>query len=210
MAEVDSAKIFAAKFKRLKKGLKLWARTLSDLKKTINDKNFMILYYDTIEEFRDLTLVELNGRNILKEHLAKTLEYQRIYWKQRATIRQIKVGEANTKKIQAKATIKHRNNHITMVRDEQGHEHFDHTSKAAIIFRAFKERLGSSANTQNPLLLHNLILQHERLSDLEAPFTKEEIYEVVKNMHADKSTGPDGFNDAFLKKMLGYYVTRLL
>ena len=57
----------------------------------------MILCYDTIEEFRVLSLEESNARAILKLHLEGILEKQRKYWKQRATIRKIKVGEANTK-----------------------------------------------------------------------------------------------------------------
>ena len=35
--------------------------------------------------------------------------------------------------------------------------------------------------------------------DLEKPFTQEEIDDVVKNLPADKSPGPDGFNNEFLK-----------
>ena len=37
-------------------------------------------------------------------------------------------------------------------------------------------------------------------SNLEIPFTKEEIDNIVKCMPNDKSPGPDGFNGAFLKK----------
>lgn len=199
VAEVDSAKILATKFKRLRKGLKIWARNLSELKKIIENTNFMILCYDTIEEARDLTIEEANGRNILKAHLENILKHQRLYWKQRATIRQIKVGEANTKYFQAKATIKFRNNCIAMLLDDNGNEHHSHHAKAAILYRAFKERLGTSVSTQNPLQLQHLLNPLDNLADLEEPFTKEEIDEVIKNMPADKSPGPDGFNAAFLK-----------
>lgn len=61
----------------------------------------MILCYDYIEDVRELTLVESNSRVILKAHLESMLKQLRLYWKQRATIRQIKVGEANTKYFQA-------------------------------------------------------------------------------------------------------------
>jgi hypothetical protein len=37
-------------------------------------------------------------------------------------------------------------------------------------------------------------------STLEAPFTRDEIDAIVKNMPTDKSPGPDGFNGAFLKR----------
>ena len=89
MDESDSAKIIAAKFKRLGKGLKNWSKQLSDLKKVIADTNFLILCYDVFEEYRSLSNEETNCREILKTHLAMLLEHQRIFWKQSATIRQI-------------------------------------------------------------------------------------------------------------------------
>ena len=95
--EEDSAKTIAVKFKRLRKGLKVWSREILDLKKIIHCANFLILCYDNFEEYRDLSQEESNGRIIIKTHLGTVLEHQRKYWKQRATIRQIKVGEANTK-----------------------------------------------------------------------------------------------------------------
>ena len=159
----------------------------------------MILYYDVIEEFRDLTLVESNGRNILIEHLRMINEQHSVYWKQRATIGNIKMGESNTKYFQAKATIKHRLNHIAMLKDEDDLEHYEHQAKVVILFRAFKKRLGTSTKTENPLLIHSLHFQQIDLTELEVPFSKEEIYAVIKNTPADKTHGPDGFNATFLK-----------
>lgn len=80
--EPDSAKTIAAKFKRLRKDLKLWSRNLSGLKQIISDTNFLILFYDTIEEYMELSIEEHNGRRILIAHLEKILAHQRIYWKQ--------------------------------------------------------------------------------------------------------------------------------
>ena len=37
------------------------------------------------------------------------------------------------------------------------------------------------------------------LSELEAPFTQEEIKEIVFSMPRDKAPGPDGFMEAFFK-----------
>ena len=45
----------------------------------------------------------------------------------------------------------------------------------------------------------HIIKRAENLSVLEAPFTCNEIDEVVKQMPADKAPGPDGFNGAFIK-----------
>lgn len=55
--EKDSAKIIAAKFKRLRKGLKLWASKLSHFKQLITDINYLIQFYDSMEEYRDRSCV---------------------------------------------------------------------------------------------------------------------------------------------------------
>lgn len=85
------------------------------------------------------------------------------------------MGEANTKYFQAKATIKFRHNNIVMLKDEDGNEHFEHQAKATILYRAFKDRMGTSSATQNPLLLQHLLLPQEYMSALEAPFLLQHL-----------------------------------
>lgn len=46
------------------------------------------------------------------------------------------MDEANTKYFQARATIKHKNNHIAIPKDEGDQEHHDHQAKVAIMFKA--------------------------------------------------------------------------
>ena len=109
----DSAKVIATKFKRLRKGLKIWAKDLSQLSKLIQAYNDLIFLYDTMGDFRPLSTVEWNGREIIKQHLLNLLEMQRAYWRQRATIRWILQGEeVNTKYLKVKATINYRRNYI--------------------------------------------------------------------------------------------------
>lgn len=178
--EQDNAKMISAKFKRLRKGLKNWFSKISDLKGIIRNTNEVIFFYDSLEEFRQLSSAKASGRAAIKDHLAKVLAFQKTYWKQRATIRAIKVGEANTKYFQAKATIKLRNNCIVVLKDSNGIERQHHQTKAAILSSAFKERLGSHKQTDNPLLLHNLIQLDQLLEELEVPFTHEEIDTIIK------------------------------
>lgn len=154
--EVDSAKRLSTKFKRLRKGLKIWSKKIPQLATTIQDTNSVISFFDTLEEFRDLADHERAARILLKEHLMQLLDSQQVYWKQRATIRWIARGDTNAKFLKAKASIKFRNNHIAVLQDEQGQEQYDHDSKAAILWRAFKQRLGTSVPTHNLLNLDNL------------------------------------------------------
>lgn len=47
--------------------------------------------------------------------------------------------------------------------------------------------------------LDTILTSHESMLELQAPFAEDEIDEVVRNMPADKSPGPDGFNTDFVK-----------
>ena len=51
-------------------------------------------------------------------------------------------------------------------------------------------------------MLFNLeeIIQPKDLSELDAPFSMDEIDQVIKDIHSDRAPGPDGFNGLFLKK----------
>jgi hypothetical protein len=42
-------------------------------------------------------------------------------------------------------------------------------------------------------------MSQELRESLEVPFSKEEIVKVVKDMPNEKSHGPDGFNNEFIK-----------
>lgn len=72
--EPNNAKCITAKLKRLRKGLKIWAKGLSPLASTISSANELIQFFDTIKEFTKLSIAEWNGREIVKKHLFKLLD----------------------------------------------------------------------------------------------------------------------------------------
>lgn len=47
--------------------------------------------------------------------------------------------------------------------------------------------------------MDELLSDNPLLTELEAPFTKEEIDGVIKDLPSDKAPGPDRFNGAFIK-----------
>ena len=165
----------------------------------------VLSFLGLLEEFRDLSLQEWNFRHILEQRLISLLKQQKIYWKQRGTIRWVTKGDAGTKFFHANATIRHRKNLITSLENSLGNLHSDHQTKANILWEAYKDRLGQSEFTSMLLDLGSLLRAHQDLSFLEEPFTHEEIDSVVASLPSDKSPGPDGFNTDFIKKMLAYY-----
>jgi hypothetical protein len=82
----DSAKLINARFKNLRRALKLWSKNLPCMKDLITKMNPVISLLDTMEEFRTLSLEERNLRDILKSHVITLLQNQKAYWKQRGKI----------------------------------------------------------------------------------------------------------------------------
>jgi hypothetical protein len=157
------------------------------------------LCIDKLEDLRLLSISENNFRKILKSHLARLLQYQNAYWKRRCTIRWTKFGDENSKLFETIATERHRRNSIASISLPYGTTITEHADKEHIIYQTYKERLGSCSTPQMQFDLASLITPTPGLEELSAPFTKEEIDEVVKHMPPDKAPGPDGFTGLFLK-----------
>ena len=64
---IDAAKALTAKFKNLRKILKKWTKTLSNLKQNIVNVKLTLSFLNFIEDTRDLTIVEMNFRALLEE-----------------------------------------------------------------------------------------------------------------------------------------------
>jgi hypothetical protein len=98
------------------------------------------------------------------------------------------------------ATIRYRQNNISKFTLSDGREVSDHNEKAALLYTAYKERLGQSRPIHFLPELQSLIQQVDGLNSLSAAFTREEIDEVIKELPTDKAPGPDGFNGMFTKR----------
>jgi hypothetical protein len=49
----------------MRKALREWHINLQSLAKTIENNKMMVLFFDSLEEFRDLSLEEWNAKNII-------------------------------------------------------------------------------------------------------------------------------------------------
>ena len=82
---------------------------------------------------------------------------------------------------------------------EDGRDIFDHHEKAAILLEEYKGRMGCSTTPSMLYNLEQLVQRNDNMEHLSSPFTIEDIDKIVKQMPADKSPGPDGFNGLFIK-----------
>jgi hypothetical protein len=65
VAQEDKAKRIVAKFKNLRRVLRVWQANLSNLATVISNNKVVLMFMDTMEGFRDLTLEEWNFRNLV-------------------------------------------------------------------------------------------------------------------------------------------------
>jgi hypothetical protein len=98
------------------------------------------------------------------------------------------------------ATIKHKNNSIATLQDENGNVALDHNTKVRVLNEVYKGRLGMTDHSKMVFELQNIIVAPLDLSGLEIPFLKKEINSIIGNLPNGKTPGPDGFNMNSLKK----------
>jgi Holliday junction resolvase RusA-like endonuclease len=103
------------------------------------------------------------------------------------------------KKIHTAATERYRLNTITSLETVDGRTISVHHGKATLLWEEYKDRLGCSTQIQMHFNLHELV-HHHNLEQIEPPFTKEDIDNVIKKLSSDKAPGPNSFNGLFLKK----------
>jgi hypothetical protein len=90
-------------------------------------------------------------------------------------------------------------NSITSLQDTLGNNLYGHDAKAEHLWNSFKERLGMTEHSQMIFDLSQLIQPVDDLHQLEIPFTKEEVEGVVSHLLNNKSLGPDGYSNEFIK-----------
>lgn len=197
---MDIAETITAKLKNLRRVLKDWASQFSNLSKTRENTKLVLNLVDTIEESMDLTLEEWNLKVILKNHLEFLLKQQKIYWQQRGDIKWAKFEDAPTNLFHARESISHRRYTISSLINEEGQHICDHYEKEKLLWETYKDRLGTSNDTNMLFNLQDLMQEGEDLTWIEEPFTQEEIAQVIAELPSNKSLGLDGFNSDFIKK----------
>lgn len=114
-------------------------------------------------------------------------------------IRWANLGDENTKFFHAIATQVFRHNYITFLKSTDNLYVNDQDHKVAILWVSFKERIGTSVNTTHNFDISHLSMDNN-LQDLDKPFCKEDIDDIIKHMPSDKSPSPYGFNAHFMEK----------
>ena len=122
---------------------------------------------------------------------------------QAARLRELKLGDANTKIFHRRINARRRKNFIQRLKKRDAGWVTTHEEKAAEIQSHF------TATMQRPPVRHAdfnwdlLGIRQHDLRALDDPFSEQEIKNAIDQMPGDKSPGPDGFTSAFLKACWG-------
>lgn len=141
-----------------------------------------------------------------RNKLEDLLLHEEEYWKQRAKSFWLLEGDSNSRFFHAYATSRKKKNNLTYLKDDNDEMVTDHDNMCTVVKEYFVKLFGQAANVQES----NYITAEAVISDvqnkrLEKEFTFEEFSTALKQMHPDKSAGPDGLNPAFYQHFWGLF-----
>lgn len=133
----------------------------------------------------------------LKQSYLGLASLERTMVRQRTKIRGLSEGDATTSFFLQHASY-HRQKNVIRSLHVDGAVVVDHAPMAEATYHHFHNLLGQAACRQFSLDIYFLGASLEDLSDLDAPFSKEEVWDVVRRLRHGKAPGPNGFMAEFL------------
>jgi len=190
-----------AKIRKLRQYLRGWAKNVSAANK--KEKKTLLNKLDELDKKAENSLLdesELNLKHVLNERLAEILREEELKWYQRAKVKHLLEGDANTKYYHLLANGKHRKTRIFQLED--GHTVIDGDAQLKQhITNYYKSLFGPPENSFIELdehYVHDIPqvseLENEHLTDA---FSESEVRTAVFQMEHNKAPGPDGFPPEF-------------
>lgn len=154
------------------------------------------------EESRSLSPTECWFQEALKKKLLGLCSLQCTIVGQRSRILWLREGDANTKFFHLHANHRRRRNFITQLKVD-GLWAQSHSATEDAIHEFFVNLIGNPVQRSHSLDLTYLNVASNDLTELEAQFTDEEVWEVIKALSAEKASGPNGYNSLFYQRRWG-------
>jgi hypothetical protein len=137
-------------------------------------------------------------RSALKSRAVGLAVINRVRARQRARLKWLKLGDANTKFFHSRATHRRAKNRIHTLHSDAGIATTP-TELEETIFHHLHSFMGTSLPCSEHFDWTQLNLPKPDLSDLTRPFTMDELKTAVFESPPDKSPGPDGFSGGFFR-----------
>jgi hypothetical protein len=189
----------SAKLHRLAKALRRWHKTrIGDTKLQLLMAEDLIFQLDRAQEERPLDGDERELRRLLKSRVLGLAVIERIKMRQRSRVCWLRAGDANTRFFHLKANGRRRKNFIHTLLHADGAA-TEQRHKQQVAHTHFSSLFGAASSERLELNWEELGLPVADLSDLDAPFSEEEVLAALLQIPSDKAPGPDGFNALFFK-----------
>lgn len=136
----------------------------------------------------------------IKDKLNTLLLHEEMYWKQRAKLFWLNKGDENTRIFHSSASARKKMNRIKYLDKENGERVDDHDGMCTVVREYFTDLFAGeveNVNLNQPTG-HITVIREQKLKLVEE-FSFKEFSVAVKQMHLDKSSGPDGLNPAFFQ-----------
>lgn len=160
-------------------------------------KSLVALFEDCVDEQQTKRYFEERGK------LEDLLIQEETYWKQRAKSFWLLEGDSNSKYFHAYATTRKRKNFVHYLKSETGEVISDQEGMCNAVEDYFKNVFSQSGDlVEEDADFNAEVITMAHNNRLTAYFTMEEFSSAIKEMHPDKSAGPDGLNPAFFSELL--------
>ena len=203
-----------SKIRRLRQYLRGWAASTAGSYKK-EKKTLLALLHDLDKKAETdcLSDQEINLKQYLKERLVTLLREEELKWYERAKVKSLLEGDANTRFFHLVANGKHRKQHIYRLEDDQGVVVGDDCLKSHIT-NYYKSLFGSPEQSEISLMEDQILdipqVSPEENDILVADFTESEVREAIFQMENNKAPGPDGFPAEFYQVFWGVIKDDLL
>lgn len=195
---VDACRALDYKLRSTAKALRSWSmKNVGSVRLQLFMARELIAQLDAAQDSRLLTDEEWALRADLKRQSLGLASLARTTARNRARIRYLEEGDANTKFFHLQACHRSRKNYIPLLQHE-GNWFSAEEAKADLIFDYYNGILGTSFQRQHAIHLDDLLPQLD-LSGIDACFSKDEIWATVKDLPVDHAPGPDGFTGLFYR-----------
>jgi hypothetical protein len=186
------------KFKAVTKSLQSWSeKRVGRITTQLALAKEILHQFEIAQDSRQLSQ-ELWLKNNLKKHSLALASLKRTMARSRSRISWLKDGDANTHLFHLHARHRKRKKFIGKLLSGDK-ICTTHDEKAAVIDEYFEAVLGNCTAREYTINLAELGINAHDLSDLELPFTEEEVWRTIKQLPSDKAPGPDGYTGRFYK-----------
>ncbi|XP_045797508.1 uncharacterized protein LOC123891638 [Trifolium pratense] len=134
-----------------------------------------------------------------EKELDNIMECEETWWKQRSRELWLKHGDKNTKYFHMKANIRRSKNKIEKITDSHGHTHTNDDGIEKVLVDHFKTLFTKQDAQAIPDTIRVVKdrINTDMYQELNRHFTKEEVFQAIKEMKALAAPGPDGLPAIF-------------